>query len=554
MTPADLANAVAAAINAAVDAGALPAEVRAVDTEVTVERPKNREHGDYATNAAMRLAKVAGRPPREVAEAIAVELRVQAGVDSVDIAGPGFLNIRLSQAAQGELARTIVTAGAGYGTSDELAEEKVNLEFVSANPTGPVHLGHTRWAALGDSLHRLMEAAGADVTSEHYVNDAGVQTQRFGESLYAAAKGEPTPEDGYAGDYIGEVAERIVNTTPGILDLDKDEAQTAFREQGLVLMLAEMQASLHRFGVEFDVWFSERTLHESGAVEHALDELRKQGHVFEQDGAVWLRTTDFGDDKDRVLIRSNGEPTYFAADAAYYINKRERGFDRCVYMLGADHHGYVNRLRAIAACAGDDPDRNIEVMIGQLVKLVRGGDEVRLSKRAGTIITLDELVDAVGVDAARYTLARYPADSPLTMDIELITKQTNDNPVFYVQYAHARISSLLRNAHELGIKRGDDFDPSLLVEDRESDLLGSLGEFPRIVAGAAELREPHRVARYLETLAGTYHRFYDACRVLPMGDEPTTPLTSARLWLVEATRVVLANGLSLLGVSAPERM
>ena len=554
MTPADLANAVAAAINAAVDAGALPGEVRAVNAEVTVERPKNREHGDYATNAAMRLAKVAGRPPREVAEAIAVELRTQAGVDSVDIAGPGFLNIRLSQAAQGELARTIVAAGPAYGTSDELAKEKVNLEFVSANPTGPVHLGHTRWAALGDSLHRLMEAAGAEVTSEHYLNDAGVQTQRFGESLYAAAKGEPTPEDGYAGTYIGEVAERIVKATPGILDLDKEEAQSAFREQGLVLMLEEMQASLRRFGVEFDVWFSERTLHESGAVEHALDELRKQGHVFEQDGAVWLRTTDFGDDKDRVLIRSNGEPTYFAADAAYYINKRERGFDRCVYMLGADHHGYVNRLRAIAACAGDDPDRNIEVMIGQLVKLVRGGDEVRLSKRAGTIITLDELVDAVGVDAARYTLARYPADSPLTMDIELITKQTSDNPVFYVQYAHARISSLLRNAHELGVERGDDFDPSLLVEERESDLLGSLGEFPRIVAGAAELREPHRVARYLESLAGTYHRFYDACRVLPMGDEPATPLTSARLWLVEATRVVLANGLGLLGVSAPERM
>ena len=554
MTPADLANAVAAAINAAVDAGALPAEVRSVNADVTVERPKNREHGDYATNAAMRLAKVAGRPPREVAEAIAVELRVQAGIDSVDIAGPGFLNIRLSQAAQGELARTIVTAGAGYGTSDELAKEKVNLEFVSANPTGPVHLGHTRWAALGDSLHRLMEAAGAEVTSEHYLNDAGVQTERIGESLYAAAKGEPTPEDGYAGDYIGEVAERIVNATPGILDLDKHEAQNAFREQGLVLMLEEMQASLRRFGVEFDVWFSERTLHDSGAVEHALDELRKQGHVFEQDGAVWLRTTDFGDDKDRVLIRSNGEPTYFAADAAYYINKRERGFDRCVYMLGADHHGYVNRLRAIAACAGDDPDRNIEVMIGQLVKLVRGGDEVRLSKRAGTIITLDELVDAVGVDAARYTLARYPADSPLTMDIELITKRTNDNPVFYVQYAHARISSLLRNARELGVERGADFDPSLLVEDRESDLLGSLGEFPRIVAGAAELREPHRVARYLESLAGTYHRFYDACRVLPMGDEPATPLTGARLWLVEATRVVLANGLSLLGVSAPERM
>ena len=556
MTPADLALAVASAIRAAVDAGELPPQVTEVlaAEPVTVERPKVREHGDYATNVALRLAKPAGRPPREIAEIVAARLRVQPGIEAVDIAGPGFLNIRLSEAAQGELARTIVVAGTDYGTSDELAKEKVNLEFVSANPTGPVHLGHTRWAAIGDSLRRLLEAAGAEVTSEHYINDAGVQMQRFGESLVAAALGEATPEDGYAGDYIQDVARRIVEATPGVLDLPRDEAVIAFREQGYELMLASMRDSLRAFGVEFDVWFSERSLHESGAVQHALDELRKQGHVFEQDGAVWLRTTDFGDDKDRVLVRSNGEPTYFAADAAYYINKRERGFDRCVYMLGADHHGYVQRLRALTACAGDDPDVNIEVLIGQLVRLVRGGEEVRLSKRAGTIITLEELVDAIGVDAARYTLARYPSDSPLTIDIELVTKQTNDNPVFYVQYAHARIASLLRNAAEMGITRSDDFNPALLSDDREGDLLGALGEFPRIVAAAAELREPHRVARYLESLAGTYHRFYDACRVLPLGDEPVTELTHARLWLVEATRVVLANGLHLLGVSAPERM
>ena len=556
MTPADLALAVASAVRDAVAASELPAEVTDVlaADPVTVERPKIKEHGDYATNVALRLAKPTGRPPRDIAETIAARLRRQPAIESVDIAGPGFLNIRLSGAAQGELARTIVVAGDDYGRSDELAKEKVNLEFVSANPTGPVHLGHTRWAALGDSLHRLLEAAGAEVTSEHYVNDQGAQMQRFGESLLAAAFGEPRPEEGYAGDYIDEVARRIVAATPGILELPRAEAEVAFREQGYELMLAEMQASLRRFGVEFDVWFSERSLHESGAVQHALDELRKQGHVFEREGAVWLRTTDFGDDKDRVLIRGNGEPTYYAADAAYYINKRERGFDRCVYMLGADHHGYVQRLRALAACAGDDPDRNIEVMIGQLVKLERGGEEVRLSKRAGTIITLDELVDAIGVDAARYTLARYPADSPMTLDIELVTKQTSDNPVFYVQYAHARIASLLRNAGELGIARTDDFNPALLTDDREGDLLGALGEFPRIVAAAADLREPHRVARYLESLAGTYHRFYDACRVLPLGDEPATDLTHARLWLVEATRIVLANGLHLLGVSAPERM
>jgi arginyl-tRNA synthetase len=551
VTPADVSSAVVAAIRAAVAAGELSVDVPA---QATIERPKNKDHGDYATNVALQLAKAAGRPPREVAEVIAAHLRAQPGLQSVDVAGPGFLNITLSEAAQGALARTIVDAGRDYGRSDTLAKERINLEFVSANPTGPVHLGHTRWAALGDSLRRLLEAAGADVTSEHYINDAGVQMQRFAESLLAAAHGEPTPEGGYPGEYVEDLARQLVDADPSLLELDREEAVGVFLERGYAAQLQQMKDSLARFGVTFDVWFSERSLHESGAVEHAIDVLRSQGHLFDQEGALWLRTTDFGDDKDRVLIRSNGEPTYFAADSAYYINKRERGFNRCVYMLGADHHGYVHRLRAIAACAGDDPDSHIEVLIGQLVKLVQGGEEVKLSKRAGTLITLDELVDAVGVDAARYTLARYPADSQMTLDIALVTKHTNDNPVFYVQYAHARIASLLRNAAELGIERGIDFDPALLAHDREGDLLGALGEFPRIVAGAAELREPHRVARYLEQLAGTYHRFYDACRVLPMGDEPATDLTRARLWLVEATRVVLANGLALLGVSAPERM
>jgi arginyl-tRNA synthetase len=551
VTPDDVSAAVVAAIRAAVAAGELP--VQSPDA-VTIERPKNREHGDYATNTALQLAKPAGRPPREVAEIIAAHLRNQPGIAAVDVAGPGFLNLRLDQAAQGELVRTIVLAGHDYGRSTTMEKERINLEFVSANPTGPVHLGHTRWAALGDALHRLLEAAGADVAAEHYINDAGVQMHLFAESLLAAARNEPTPQDGYAGEYIADVAAAVVAERPDIVDLPRDEAVAEFRRLGYAAMLRDMQTSLARFGVEFDVWFSETGMHDSGAVERAIDTLRTQGHVYDADGAVWLRTTDFGDDKDRPLVKSDGALTYFAADCAYYLDKRSRGFDRCVYMLGADHHGYVSRLRAIAACAGDDPDRNIEVLIGQMVKLVRAGAEVRLSKRAGNIVTLDELVDAVGVDAARYTLARYPADSPMTLDIEVVTKQTNDNPVFYVQYAHARISSLLRNAEELDVRRGDDLDPSLLSHERESELLGSLGEFPRIVASAAELREPHRVARYLEQLAGTYHRFYDACRVLPMGDEPATDLTRARLWLVEATRIVLANGLGLLGVSAPERM
>ena len=551
MTPAELSDAVVAAVRAAVDAGALAVPL---PETVTVERPKVKEHGDYATNVAMQLAKPAGRPPREVAELLAAELRKSPGVASVEVAGPGFLNIRLDESALGEIARTVVVAGDTYGTSDTLAKLRINLEFVSANPTGPVHLGHTRWAAVGDSLRRLLEAAGADVTAEHYVNDAGVQMQRFGESVYAAAHGRPAPEDGYGGAYVADVARQVVAQEPGILEAQEQEATERFREAGYRVMLEEMRQSLERFGVEFDVWFSERTLHETGAVEHALDELRRQGHVYDQDGAIWLRTTEFGDDKDRVLVKSDGEKTYFAADAAYYINKRERGFERCVYMLGADHHGYVGRLKALAACAGDDPDTNIEVLIGQLVNLVRDGEPVRMSKRAGNVVTLDELVDAVGVDAARYSLARSSYDSPLTLDLAEITRQTNDNPVFYVQYAHARIASLLRNADEIGVRKGDDFRPQLLDHEREADLLGALGEFPRVVAGAAELREPHRVARYLEALAGTYHRFYDACRVLPMGDEEATDLTRARLWLCEATRTVLANGLGLLGVSAPARM
>jgi arginyl-tRNA synthetase len=434
--------------------------------------------------------------------------------------------------------------------------QRINLEFISANPTGPLHLGHTRWAAVGDALARVLAAAGADVAREFYVNDRGVQMDRFGASLMAAAHGRPVPEDGYHGDYIRELASSIVESVPGITELPDDEQLVAFREEGYRRQLDEQRRVLDDFRTHFDVWSSERTLHDSGAVERGLDKLREQGHMFEQDGATWLRTTDFGDDKDRVLLRSNGELTYFASDTAYYVDKRERGFDRCIYLLGADHHGYVGRLRALAACAGDDPDENIEVLIGQLVKIMQGGQELRLSKRAGTIVTLHEFVEMAGVDAVRYSLCRYPTDSPLTLDIDLITRQTSENPVFYVQYGHARVSGVLRNAAELGLDRGsaDEFRPELLVHDREGDLLRALGDYPRVVATAAELREPHRVARFLEELAGTFHRFYDACRVLPRGDEPVTDLHRARLWLVEATRVVLANGLGLLGVDAPTRM
>jgi arginyl-tRNA synthetase len=553
VTPAELSDAVQVAVYAAVQAGEL--EV-AVPREITIERSRNREHGDYAANIALQLAKAAGLPPRQVAEVIARHLRGTTGISAVDVAGPGFLNITLASAAQGRLARTIVLAGTAYGRTETLRKQRVNLEFVSANPTGPVHLGHTRWAAVGDSLRRILEAAGADVISEYYINDAGVQMQKFAESLYAALHDEPPPADGYGGRYIADIAARILAEAPALATAEAASAIPELLERGYRLMLAEIAASLEGFGVHFDVWFSERSLHASGRVDKAIEVLREKGHIVDADGAVWLRTTDFGDDKDRVLIKADGEKTYFAADAAYYLDKRERGFDTCIYMLGADHHGYIGRLRAIAACAGDDPDRTVQVLIGQLVKLLKDGEELKLSKRAGTIVTLEDLVELVGVDAARYSLARSNTDSQLTIDVAEITRQAPENPVFYVQYVAARTASVARNAKELGLDRSapESLRPELLDHERESTLLGYLAEFPRVVATAAELREPHRVARYLEELSATYHRFYDACRILPRGDEEISDLHVARLWLNDATRTVIANGLALLGVSAPERM
>ena len=550
MTPADLSAAVRAAVQSAVDDGELAVPV---PDSVKVERPKVREHGDYATSVALQLAKPAGRPPREVAELVAARLRSADGVSRVDVAGPGFLNFTLDSAAQGELARTVVTAGATYGRSDVNAGHRFNLEFVSANPTGPLHLGHVRWAAVGDALGRVLEASGAEVVREYYFNDAGVQIDRYALSLLAAAEGEPTPPDGYGGAYIGDIAAQVLQDHPQALELGHDEAVTLFRREGMALMFAEIRRSLADFGVHFDVYFNEKDLHEKGELDVALKRLTDAGHVFEQDGATWLRTTTFGDDKDRVLIKADGDWTYFAADCAYYLDKRERGFDKVVIMLGADHHGYIGRYKALVAAYGDDPDDTFEILLGQLVNLFEDGQPLRMSKRAGTSVTLQELVDAIGADAGRYALARYSTDSTIDLDLDLWARRTSDNPVFYVQYAHARVASLLRNAAELGLDRGE-LQPELLGHDREGDLLGALGELPRVVATAAELREPHRVARYLEELAGTYHRFYDVCRVLPRGDEEPTDLHRARLWLVEATRVVLANGLGLLGVTAPDRM
>jgi arginyl-tRNA synthetase len=524
------------------------------DAAVTLERPRDPEHGDWASSFALKLAKGLGRVPRELAADVAALLAREDGIAAAEVAGPGFLNIRLDAAAAGELARRIVEAAEHYGEGDLYAGVTMNLEFVSANPTGPVHLGGTRWAAVGDSLARIFQAQGGIVTREYYFNDHGSQIDRFARSLVAAHRGEPAPEDGYGGAYILEIAAAVEADYPGDLDaLPRDEQQEVFRELGVERMFGEIKASLHEFGVDFDVYFHEDSLHTSGAVEHAVDRLRELGHIYEADGATWLRTTEFGDDKDRVVIKSDGEGAYISGDLAYYLNKRERGFERNLIMLGADHHGYVQRLMAMTAAFGDVPYVNLEILIGQLVNLVRDGQAVRMSKRAGTVITLEDLVEAVGVDAARYALVRSSIDSQVDIDLDLLTQRTNDNPVFYVQYAHARTRAVARNAAESGVDDSD-FDASTLTHPTESVLLGALADYPRVVRQSAELREPHRVARFLEELAGRYHRWYDSCRVIPLGDAPVEPVHRARLRLNEATSQVLRNGLGLLGVSAPERM
>ncbi len=552
-----LAAAILESVKAAIANGELPAELssNAALDEITLERPKNRDHGDYATSIALALAKSAGKPPRQIAEIITTSLKSNEIIERIEIAGPGFINITLVKASQGAVVNTIYAQGDKFGEVKILSGVKINLEFISANPTGPLHLGHTRWAAVGDALARVLIAGGAKVAREFYINDRGNQMDLFGASLAASALGQDKPEDGYQGEYIDELAQEILIKNPEYKKLSGPGAIEAFREAGYELQLAQQKRVLDNFGTHFDIWFSERSLHRGDGIDKALATLKSQGHTYENEGAIWLRTTDFGDDKDRVLIKSGGELTYFSSDTAYYLDKRRRGFDICIYMLGADHHGYVGRLKATAACAGDDPEYNIHVLIGQLVKIIEGGQEIKLSKRAGTIITLEELVEKVGVDAARYTLIRYPVDTPMVLDIDLLKKRTNDNPVFYVQYAHARICAVLRNAKDLSIPYGvNSYQADLLTHDRERELLGSLAEFPRVVASAAELRQPHRIARYIEELATLYHGFYNDCRVLPLGDESPSAIHSSRASLCDATRQVISNALNLLGVSAPEKM
>ena len=552
MNPAELAAAIGRILEKMQSAGTLPSAQ--LPAEIVVERPRNREHGDWATNAAMQLAPVFGLAPRALAELLAPEIQALEEVSKVDIAGPGFINISLNLASAGALAKTIVEAGARYGEGATLKGLKMNLEFVSANPAGPIHMGGTRWAAAGDSLARLLEFQGADVTREYYFNDHGEQIDRFARSLIARAKGLPAPEDGYGGDYIEEIANQVIaKSGKDILSLPDDEAQEEFRALGVELMFEQIKQSLHEFGVDFDVYFHENSLHESDAVAKAIKRLRELGHVFDQDGAVWLRSTEFGDDRDRVIIKSDGNAAYIAGDLAYYLDKRERGFDRCIIMLGADHHGYVQRMMAMCSAFGDEPGVNLEILIGQMVNLMRDGEPVRMSKRAGTVVTMEDLVEAVGVDAARYALARSSSNSQLDIDLAQLSKKTNDNPVFYVQYAHARTQQVALNAKSMQVDRSM-FEPSLLDHATETELLAKLSEFPRLAAQAAQFREPHRIARYIEEVAGSYHRWYDNCRVIPQSGNPVEPIHRTRLWLNDAAGVVLRNGLGLLGVSAPVRM
>jgi arginyl-tRNA synthetase len=559
VTPEELAALIRTTLVQAARDGQLALEAGDIPPAVAVERPRTRDHGDWSTNVAMQLAKKAHAAPRDVAAVIADRLLADDGIDEADVAGPGFINIRLAAASAGELARTILQAGPAFGANDALAGTHVNLEYVSANPTGPVHLGGARWAAVGDSLARLIAACGAEVTREYYFNDHGSQIDRFARSLYARAMGREAPEDGYGGQYVADIAAQVRGDAlaagePDPVTLPEADAVEAFRARGVDLMFDEIKQRLHDFRSDFDVFFHEQSLHDSGAVTRAIQVLRDRGEVFDADGAVWLRTTDYGDDKDRVLIKSDGQAAYFAADVAYYLDKRQRGADAAIYLLGADHHGYIGRMMAMCEAFGDTPGVNMQILIGQMVNLVRNGEPVRMSKRAGTIVTLDDLVDAVGVDAARYSLVRVSMDSNLDIDLDLLTSRTNDNPVYYVQYAHARSRNVARNAAEHGVAREAGFDPSALDSPADADLLGVLAQFPAMVAQAAKLREPHRVARYLEQLASAYHTWYGQCRVTPRGEEPVTPGHIARLWLNDAVSQVLRNGLGLLGVQAPERM
>jgi arginyl-tRNA synthetase len=552
----DLAGLFRTALERAAASGAIALDPAAIP-DPALERPRLPEHGDWATNVALTLARAAKAPPRKIAEAMVAHLELPDWVAAVEVAGPGFVNVRLDQRWFAGLVRRVLAEGEAFGTIDLGHGEAVNVEFISANPTGPLHVGNARLAPMGDALANLLAATGHKVEREYYFNDAGSQIDLLGASVEAAYLGllgrpaEP-PEDGYKGAYVADIArDLLAEKGEAPADLDPAARRAAVTDWSFRRMLAGIRQTLARLGVSFDVWFSERTLHETGAIAQTVEDLRERGVVEERDGAVWLKTTQFGDDKDRPLIRSNGQPTYFGADAAYYRDKRRRGFDKLIFLWGADHHGYVPRVRAVVRAFGD-PDDTAEFIISQLVSLVRAGQPAKMSKRAGDIATVDDLIDEVGKDPFRYTMLRYSVDAPIEFDVEAVTRQSMDNPVYYVQYAHARISSVLRQGRETGFSASpiEETDLGLLVHPMEAALLRRLAAYEELVVLAALQRAPHRLARYAEDLAAAFHRFYGECRVLTND----RALSSARWWLVKATRQVLANTLGLIGVDAPERM
>ena len=599
----ELISTIAHTLVASGTAGTLTDELIPEASRFAVMRPKDRAHGDWASNAAMQLAKKSGMKPRDLAELFAGELAKADGIASVEVAGPGFINITLDSASAAAVVDAVLDAGASYGRNDHLGGKTLNLEFVSANPTGPIHIGGTRWAAVGDSMARVLEANGAQVVREYYFNDHGEQINRFAKSLVAAwaawaglgDKGYciETPCDGYKGAYINDIAVRVAKEAErdGLsltslqhadqgLDADGKplgEGDSAireeFRKRAVPMMFDEIRRSMKDFRVRFDVWFHENSLYETGKVAKAIDELRRRGDIYEKDGATWFASTKHGDDKDRVIIKSNGEFAYFAADIAYYWDKRHRAdnpADVAIYMLGADHHGYIGRMMAMCAAFGDEPGVNMQILIGQLVNVLKDGKAVRMSKRAGNVVTIDDLVEAIGVDASRYSLARTDYNSPVDIDLNLLASHSNDNPVYYVQYAHARSCNVDRNAAAAHITH-EGANLGLLDTPADGEVLAALAQWPSVLREAGDLRAPHRVAHYLEDLAAAYHKWYNVERVVPMeltdpekqgaqadavriAKAPEPARAAARLKLNDAVRTVIASGLDLLGVSAPERM
>ncbi|KOO37314.1 arginine--tRNA ligase [Priestia koreensis] len=525
--------------------------------EVVLETPKDKAHGDYSTNMAMQLARVAKKAPRMIAEAIIENFdKSKASIEKIEIAGPGFINFYMDNSYLTDVIPTVLNAGAAYGESDAGKGEKIQVEFVSANPTGDLHLGHARGAAVGDSLCNVLAKAGYDVSREYYINDAGNQINNLAlsvEARYMQALGmeKEMPADGYHGqDIVGIGKELAEEYGDKYVNVDEEERFNFFRDYGLKYEMKKLQQDLEEFRVKFDVWYSETSLYKNGKIEDALETLREQGHIYEEDGATWFRSTTFGDDKDRVLIKQDGSFTYLTPDIAYHQDKIKRGFGKLINIWGADHHGYIPRMKAAIQALGYGKD-TLEVEIIQLVHLFKDGEKMKMSKRTGKAVTMRDLTEEVGLDATRYFFAMRSGDTHLDFDLDLAVSQSNENPVYYAQYAHARICSILRQGEESGIVLDDKADLSHISSEKEMDLLKKVGEFPEAVAEAATKRIPHRITNYIFDLSSTFHSFYNAEKVL---DAENAERSKARLELVKAVQITLQNALALIGVSAPEKM